>query len=386
MTTIFMSSHQQAHTAAALARSAADAAEMRNALVAKRDWRAFGKKLLLEYRLVAMSILVVTGLVTFMLGNQSTFFYNLCISFFVGTIAFLIVHGTIFWLNFGDNKLSWWLIAGLAIAASLLALGLGLALGGSLLGISFDSLALSVRYNTNVYLIIMMIMVICTLALFWIKIRMEQLRAGIAQEKMRAEANARRSIQAQLQLLQAQIEPHMLFNTLANVQGLISFDPQRASHMLDQLIVYLRASLQSARAEKTTLAAEFELMQAYLDLMAVRMGPRLSYSLHLPPELARQTIAPMLLQPLVENAIKHGVEPKIEGGSITVSAQVLGKCLRICVTDTGMGLEAPAKHGTQIGLVNICERLSTLYGKEASFLLRPNQSQGAISTLILPLS
>ncbi|MBS0318842.1 MAG: histidine kinase, partial [Proteobacteria bacterium] len=124
----------------------------------------------------------------------------------------------------------------------------------------------------------------------------------------------RLAAEAQLKLLQAQLEPHMLFNTLANLRVLIGADPARAQQMLDHLIDYLRATLAASRAPEHALSAEFERLRDYLELMAVRMGPRLAYTLELPPELAGEPVPTLLLQPLVENSIRHGLEPKVEGG------------------------------------------------------------------------
>jgi sensor histidine kinase YesM len=174
------------------------------------------------------------------------------------------------------------------------------------------------------------------------------------------------------------------------LQGLIGIDPPRAQYMLDQLIHYLRASLSSSRAETTTLAHEFELMQAYLELMSVRMGSRLSYRLDLPEELSKFAVPPMLLQPLVENAIKHGLENKIEGGRIEVKAFREGEAVVISVIDNGQGLEASAagdylKHGTGLGVSNVRDRLRALHGGQTTFSLEPNTPQGAIAKLTLPI-
>ena len=216
--------------------------------------------------------------------------------------------------------------------------------------------------------------------------RLLHAETAAAEERARAEAVARQALQAQLQLLQAQIEPHMLFNTLANLQGMISIDPDRAQVMLDHLIQYLRTTLTSSRAESTTLAHEFTLMEAYLGLMSVRMGARLAFSLQLPSELRAAQIAPMLLQPLVENAIIHGLEPKVDGGHITVSAAQDGGTLVVSVADTGLGLNAPsANAGTHVGVANTRERLHALYGTQASLSLEPNPAQGATARLTLPL-
>ncbi len=234
-----------------------------------------------------------------------------------------------------------------------------------------------------------MIIIVCLMFAWfnWNQSELAAVKAQAAAEKAHTAAVEKQAIQAQLQLLQAQIEPHMLFNTLANLQGLIAIDPPRAQYMLDQLIHYLRASLTSARAEKTTLAHEFELMQAYLELMSVRMGARLAYKLLLPPELSKVNVPPMLLQPLVENAIKHGLEAKIEGGRIDVQARSENGTLVISVADDGLGLDPEgANHGTQIGLANVRERLHALYDGRASFSLQANMPQGAVATITLPVS
>ena len=192
-------------------------------------------------------------------------------------------------------------------------------------------------------------------------------------------------MQAQLQMLQAQIEPHMLFNTLANLQGLIAIDPPLAQLLLEQLIEYLRATLNSSRAASTTLAQEFRLMDAYLGLMAIRMGERLAYTLDLPAPLAELQIAPMLLQPLLENAIRHGLEPKVDGGGIDVSAAREGAQLVLTVQDTGQGLDAPGSPGTSLGLDNVRERLRGLYGAEATLTLAPGTPCGAIAIIRMPM-
>jgi sensor histidine kinase YesM len=216
--------------------------------------------------------------------------------------------------------------------------------------------------------------------------RLARIQAEAASERARAEAVTRQAMQAQLQLLQAQIEPHMLFNTLANLQGLIALDPDRASHMLDQLIRFLRATLSSSRVGTTTLAQEFDLLDAYLGLMAMRMGTRLRYELQLPNELRDTPVPPMLLQPLVENAIAHGLEPKVDGGTLAVTAARHGGLLELTVRDTGLGLHAvPHRPGTGVGLSNTRERLRGLYGERAALALEPANPTGAVARITLPL-
>ena len=180
--------------------------------------------------------------------------------------------------------------------------------------------------------------------------------------------------EAQLKLLQSQLEPHMLFNTLANLRMLIGTDPVRAQHMLDRLIAYLRATLSASRSTEHPLADEFERLQDYLELMAVRMGARLAYTLDLPDALRAVPVPPLLLQPLVENAIRHGLEPQVRGGRITVTARSetpshagsSTAVLVIEVHDTGVGLASATtalpSPGHGFGLRQVRERLATLYG------------------------
>ncbi|MDE2428641.1 MAG: histidine kinase [Burkholderiales bacterium] len=228
---------------------------------------------------------------------------------------------------------------------------------------------------------------------FWNRAKMTELSAAAEAEKARAASIEKQAMQTQLQLLQAQIEPHMLFNTLANLQGLIAIDTDRAQHMLAQLIVYLRVTLSSARAENTTLKQEFSLMEAYLELLSIRMGKRLRYTLDLPADLAQTRIAPMLLQPLVENAIRHGVEPKMEGGVIQVKAEIAHGILHLSVADTGLGLpfdyddsrNVATSDGHHVGNANIRERLQALYGPQAKLTLENNLPEGTIAHLYIPI-
>ena len=208
----------------------------------------------------------------------------------------------------------------------------------------------------------------------------------LAAQKQRAEVALRQAAESRLKLLETQLEPHMLFNTLANLRILISLDPARAQTMLDHLIAYLRATLSASRASAHTLRQEFDRLQDYLELMAVRMGPRLQFSMHLPPELASQKVPPLLLQPLVENSIQHGLEPKVEGGSVTISARREGALLCLEVLDTGLGLERSTNTttGQGFGLSQVSERLSTEYGNAGTINLVANHAGGTIATVTFP--
>jgi signal transduction histidine kinase len=209
-----------------------------------------------------------------------------------------------------------------------------------------------------------------------------------ARQKEFIASSARMLAEARLRALQAQIEPHFLYNTLANVVGLIGADPAQARHMLERFIDYLRASLSASRGEEVTLGAEAKLIAAYLDVLAVRMGERLRYRIDVPDELLQVVIAPMLLQPVVENAIAHGLEPKVEGGEIVVSARVEGQHLCLRISDTGVGLNesAQVKPGGGVGLSNLRERLRSLYAGAARVELLENQPCGMTVRLMLPLN
>ena len=203
----------------------------------------------------------------------------------------------------------------------------------------------------------------------------------------RLQAAQHQNTQAQLRLLQAQLEPHMLFNTLANLRSLIATDPARAQIMLDHLIDFLRATLQHSRSVDAphSLAQEFARLDDYLALMAIRMGPRLHYQLDLPPALANQPIAPLLLQPLVENSVVHGLEPLVAGGTLTVSAMQQGDTLIITVADKGAGYTAgPQEAATGFGLQQVRERLHTLYGARAEFSIKGATGGGTLATLRIP--
>ena len=244
--------------------------------------------------------------------------------------------------------------------------------------------------------------VACT-SFFWLRERVAALRLeasnqrGRAEaERARAEAASRQASEAQLNLIRTQLEPHMLFNTLANLRSLMASDPPRAQVMVDHLIAFLRATLTASRHDKVTLKEEFDVLRDYLALISIRMGPRLRHSLDLPPGLGATTVLPLLLQPLVENAVRHGIEPAIEGGRIDVSARAQGEHLELIVEDTGVGFT-----GERIGfgLAQVRERLQTAYGASAALvvesplprspsrpLAQPAVSAGARVTLTLPLT
>ncbi len=204
----------------------------------------------------------------------------------------------------------------------------------------------------------------------------------LAEERTRAASAERAAVQANLRALQAQIEPHFLFNTLANVTSLIHTKPDEAKKMLEEFIGYLRASLDTSRKSETTFAKEFAFMQSYLSVLKVRMGNRLSIVVDLPDDVKQLHLPPMLIQPLVENAIKHGLEPKIDGGQIKLSARLHNDRIEVEVVDNGLGFQSTTSDG--VGLKNVRERLEKIYGARASLVIQDNPPRGTRITISIP--
>ena len=207
-------------------------------------------------------------------------------------------------------------------------------------------------------------------------------QAMIQEEKIKRLTSEKKAAEAHLKLLQAQIEPHFLFNTLSNVLSLLDTNPSRGKSMLVDFIQYLRASLSKIRQEKATLGQEMEVILAYLSIFKVRMGDRLQYDIDLPTHMEAIPFPSMLIQPLVENAIKHGLEPKVEGGEIRIAGIEKDGFLHLEVVDTGLGFRGERETG--MGLSNIRERLISLYGNHARLILQENQPQGLKATIEVP--
>lgn len=207
-------------------------------------------------------------------------------------------------------------------------------------------------------------------------------RAEVSEKAAEESSLARQLTEAKLAALQAQIEPHFLFNTLASVRQLILTDPEAAAKMQGDLIKYLRAAIPQMRESTTTLAREAELSRAYLDILKVRMENRLNWTIDIPPALGAAGFPPMMLPTLVENAIKHGLEPLTQGGEIRISAAAAGGKLRVSVADTGVGFAD--EPGGGVGLANMRERLASLYGKQAQLIVEPNWPRGAKMTIEIP--
>ncbi len=192
----------------------------------------------------------------------------------------------------------------------------------------------------------------------------------------------RQVTEAKLAALQAQVEPHFLYNTLASVQALTEVDPAQANAMTGHLIQYLRNALPKMRGSGSTIGQEIELVRAYLAILKMRMGERLAFTIDLPPELADVPFPPLMLPSLVENAIKHGLEPQREGGEVAITVAAVDGKVRVTVADTGRGFAATP--GAGVGLANIRERLAALYGEAARLTLEAREPHGVVATLEVP--
>jgi signal transduction histidine kinase len=219
-------------------------------------------------------------------------------------------------------------------------------------------------------------------------------KAQVATETAEAESLRRQVVEARMAAMQAQVEPHFLFNTLASIDHLIETDPPRASQMQKNLIALLRASMPTMREAAGVggtqgngvrdLGREIAVIRPYLEILKVRMEERLTTQIDVPEGLHSAEFPPMMLQTLVENAIKHGLEPKAEGGHLRVAAQIVHGKLQMTVADTGLGFGKAATAGTGVGLANIRERLQMLYGNRATLTVAENQPSGTVVTITVP--
>ena len=215
-----------------------------------------------------------------------------------------------------------------------------------------------------------------------------EVKAAQATETAEAESLKRQVVEARMAAMQAQVEPHFLFNTLASIDHLIETDPKRASVMQKNLISLLRASMPTMREANDgaprDLGRELAVIRPYLEILKVRMEERLATDIDVPEGLNSAAFPPMMIQTLVENAIKHGLEPKPEGGSLRVKAEIVHGKLAVSVADTGLGFGKAPTAGTGVGLANIRERLQLLYGSKGTVTVAENPVGGTVVTITVP--
>ena len=217
---------------------------------------------------------------------------------------------------------------------------------------------------------------------FYAKARLRVSMGELQQERIKRLSSEKEALEANLRLLQAQIEPHFLFNTLSNVLSLIDTDPANGKSMLVDLIHYLRTSLSRTFPDPITLDQEMDMIKAYLNIQKIRMGERLNFKIELPDAVSKHSFPPMLLQPLVENALKHGLEPKMEGGEIMIKATEEEDLIRVEVMDTGCGFSS--LHNAGVGIGNVKERIKLLYGEKGRFIIEENKPNGVRAIIEVP--
>jgi len=315
--------------------------------------------------------------------NVETFVWNLIVANAIGySIHGLFVLGSTLGIDRRARDAGFYAIA----AYYTLVSSAGVFIGFSLVALYLQEGTFIKWFSNPRWLAIMafsglVVSVILSVIFFW-RARHAAAEAELERERTRSERIEREAAFANLRALQAQIEPHFLFNTLANVVSLVDPDPAKAKRMLESFNRFLRASLAATRLESTTLKDEADLVAAYLDVLQVRMGSRLRYEIDVPPDLEAFAIAPMLLQPVVENSIRHGLEPKVEGGKVSFRARRNGADVVIEIADTGVGF-APTTRGG-VGLTNLRDRLKLIYGGRASMAVAENAPAGAVVTIHLP--
>jgi hypothetical protein len=261
----------------------------------------------------------------------------------------------------------------LALAGIILGMTIGFTVVPFLVGFHIAGMFISLPAALTKFAVFLLFVMAANWAWWRARLRRRQLQQEAAE--------------ARLRLLQGQIEPHLLFNTLANVQSLMDYDPPRAKRMLETFSSYLRAGMNQMRQADSTLGEELEMARHYLALYQIRMDERLAYRIDAGADALAARMPALMLQPLVENAIHHGLEPKLEGGRVLVSAAVDAGRLRIRVVDDGLGLGHPRRclrPGAGMALANLRARLHTQFGGDASLTLAAGERQGTRAVLDLP--
>ena len=327
-------------------------------------------------------VLVIDTLIALFLsatGISHPFGVNFVVSQCYGVTIFTVIHLLLWMFKPG------WKIGPiiLMMAASLV---IGYFTGGYLAFVILKRIFSITLTHQGASIVQQMVLVLAIAAavgyFFFSKARLRATGELIQQERIQRLSSEKEALEANLRLLQAQIEPHFLFNTLSNVLSLIDTDPAKGKAMLSDLIRYLRTSLSRTRPDTTTLGQEMEMIKSYLSIQKVRMGERLTFAIDFPESLSERPLPPMLLQPLVENAVKHGLEPRVEGGKISVEASENGEVVRVTIADTGEGFSAYEQTG--IGLANVRERIRLIYGDRGRLLLEENTPHGVKAIIEVP--
>lgn len=336
------------------------------------------KTLLFDY-ILTIAICTLIAVILTLLGSHEYFLKNFILSqsFGLCICSLILLSLRVFRLQ---NRAMFLCVVLVAVGAGAL---LGLLLGMLTLKQIFN---IDMNWPVSVMLQTMIAAVIFSAGFlyFFVTLSMlKQRKEEIEQERNIRVEREKEALETKLRMLQAQIEPHFLFNTLSNVVSLIDTDPSRGKAMLLDLTRYLRTSLARTMPEKTSLGQELDMIISYLNIQKIRMGERLTFTVDVPDELKGTPFPPMLLQPLVENAVRHGLEPKIEGGGIQIRGRADQSSLRIEVSDTGQGISSMNAGG--VGMKNVRDRLALLFGDRAKFIVEENSPSGVKAVIEVPV-
>jgi len=315
----------------------------------------------------------------------SSLWHNFVYSQLIGLSIWLLIDipRVFLWWNDKPRRLPFLLLAAAAVPLGVI---LGSWCSRVLLGLPPKTPG-EISEMMRISLVVGMLASASMIYFYWSREKLAFLERHAALDALQREEAEKQLVRAQLMALQAQIEPHFLFNSLANLDGLIATDPKAARRLLARLIGFLRTSLAHTRAEQCTLRQEFELLRSYLDIQGMRFGTRLSYAFELPAELAEVEIPPMLIQPLVENAVTHGIEPCMLGGHIVLSARTAGdNAVQVSIADTGIGFGDGSTKGSGLGLTHVRERLARIFGASATMQIEENTPRGVVVRLTLPIT
>ncbi len=278
----------------------------------------------------------------------------------------------------------WWSPRLPQLVVTVAMLGCGLVLGMALGGTLMEGRPLFLLRN-GYTLAIGALLGVLTVSGSYVMENWWDTRARLGRAERDALARDKALAEAELRVLQAQVEPHFLFNTLANVVSLIHTHPDRAARLLERLTSLLRASLSRTRRADGTLGDELAVVRAYLDIQAQRMAGRMTYRVDVEPSLESVRMPPLLLQPLVENAVLHGIEPAAAGGHVVVRAERSGGVVRVEVVDDGLGIDSDAA-GHGVGIANVRERLRAAFGERGRLGLSETPGGGVTADLRIPVT
>ena len=339
----------------------------------KHDLRSTLKSLLLT---VAFSTLI--ALFLRFIGVGDTLTISLVMSYSIGISICSLIMIMLFLLR-PSSPVSMW---GSILAGILLGAFIGWGTGTFILTRIFEVPFASPRAHLFQAMVLGLAFGLIISFFFVAREKLAATKTMMQEERIRRLSSEKDALEANIRLLQAQIEPHFLFNTLSNIRSLIDTDSEKAKAMLMDLNRYLRNTLRRTRCDLTTLGQEAEIVEAYLNIFKIRMGDRLRFSVWIPDALRPLPFPPMLLQPLVENAVQHGLEPKVEGGEVVVRGEETNGHVRLTIADTGEGFMGEPSSG--VGLANVRDRLRLLYGERARLILEENTPQGLKAVIEVP--